>query len=139
MADNIFMDPGHSPDEEAVARALGDKFAWFEAICDAGDDFEQEWKHYGKKYGWKLKVHDYVKTLFELTIAEGDFRIGMAVRERELQALRLDPVLSTQLGDLLTPEKFAEGWGIRVLVDRENVFLQVMALVTAVAAMRGGD
>ena len=117
--------------------ALGGRFVWYEALCDAaGDDFEQEWKFYGKKYGWKLKVHDYLKTLFELTVEAGAFRIGLAVREKELQAMRQDPELSARLGDLLSAEKFAEGWGIRLLVDNEDAQAQALALVAAIAGMR---
>ena len=130
------MNPDQAPDEAAVSAILGERFAWYEAICDAGDDFEQEWKFYGKKYGWKLKVHDYVKTLFELTVGDGVFRIGLAVREGELAALRADPAVLECLGELLSAEKANEGWGIRLIVDTETRFQQALLLVQTVGVLR---
>lgn len=135
MSDNYFLAETPEPDAEGVRAALGDKYAWYEGILAAADGFARDWKHYGKKYGWKLKVHDGSKTLFELGVAAGSFRVGMAVRERELEAMRADASLAPTLGGLLG-EKAKEGWGIRVDVKAAADYERAVALVEAVAAIR---
>lgn len=136
MNENYFLEQLPSPDEAAVESALGKRYSWYLGILEAAKGFEREWKHYGKKYGWKLKVHDGTKMLFELTVADSNFRIGMAVREAELQALRADPETAAGLADILDPGKSKEGWGIRLLIDDAARYEQALLLIKAVAALR---
>lgn len=135
MIDNYFMDGAIAPGPESIAEALGRALPWYEGILAAADGFEREWKHYGKKYGWKLKVHDGEKTLLELTLAGGAFRVGMAAREGEARALR-EGELARSLEGLMDTQKAREGWGIRAMVDTAERYESVRALVAAIAAMR---
>ncbi|MBL8968605.1 MAG: DUF3788 family protein [Spirochaetaceae bacterium] len=135
MSDNYFLEQNPEPDTASIKAALGDKYPWFAGVLEAAGDFEREWKHYGRKYGWKLKAHDGDKALFELTVAAGSFRLGLAVRESEVQALKADPSLSPELAALLA-ETRKEGWGIRLVVEDEAKYRQACALIKAVAAIR---
>ena len=134
--DNYFLAETPKPDPTGIKAALGDRFPWYEGVLAAATDFTQDWKHYGKKYGWKLKVHDGAKTLFELSVAPGSFRIGMAVRERELLALREDSSLEPRLGGLLDADKAKEGWGIKLVVEDDESYGRAVALIEAVTAIR---
>jgi hypothetical protein len=134
--DNHFLAEASPPDAAAIKAHLGEANAWYCGILEAASGFETEWKHYGRKYGWKLKAHDGEKTLFELTIGAAGFRIGMAVREAELKTLRDSPGLAAELADLLDPGKSREGWGIRLAVDSETRYRQALGLIGAVAAIR---
>lgn len=136
MMDNYFLSEEPVPESAGIKTALGDKYAWYEGVLEAATGFAQDWKHYGKKYGWKLKVHDGAKTLFELTVAPSGFRIGMAVRERELLAVREDAALAPRLGGLLDADKAKEGWGIRIAVEDEESYGKAVALISAVAEIR---
>lgn len=136
VMDNYFLAETPMPDPTGIKAALGDKFPWYEGVLAAATDFTQDWKHYGKKYGWKLKVHDGAKTLFELSVAPGSFRIGMAVRERELLALREDSSLEPRLGGLLDADKAKEGWGIKLVVEDDESYGRAVALIEAVTAIR---
>jgi hypothetical protein len=130
------MEETNPPDAGALQSALGDKYPRYLGVLEAAVDLEQEWKHYGKKYGWKLKAHDGNKALFELTVVEGGFRIGMAVRERELQALRASPVAVAALGELLDAERSKEGWGIRLEIGDDGSYERALFLIKAVAGLR---
>jgi len=136
MHDNSFIDEARAPDPASIEAALGGANPWYLGILEAAAGFELEWKHYGKKYGWKLKAHDGEKTLFELTVTAGQFRIGMAVREAELKALRDGPATADGLAELVAAERAREGWGIRLLVGDEKAYAQARALVGAVAGIR---
>lgn len=136
MSDNYFLEEANFPDPAAVRAALGDGYSWYEGVLEAAKGFKQDWKHYGKKYGWKLKAHDGTKALFELTIVAGHFRLGMAVREKELQALRENPAANAGLAKLLDPGKSKEGWGIRLVVDSPSAYDQALLLIGSVAEIR---
>ena len=151
MSDNYFLEQTPSPEPAALRAALGEAYAWYEGVLGEASGFRQDWKHYGKKYGWKLKAHDGEKALFELTVLPLKFRIGMAVRELELRALReslnggearadSEAKAGTELGDLaelLSEERSKEGWGIRLTIDSEASYRRARALIKAVAELRG--
>jgi hypothetical protein len=139
VSDNVFLEPSPSPDPAAIEAALGGAYAWYLGVLEAASAFVQDWKHYGKKYGWKLKAHDGTKALFELSVTTAGLRIGMAVRERELQALRADAAVAAELAELLDAQKAAEGWGIRLMLDDERRYRQALLLIKSVAQMRQGD
>ncbi len=136
VSDNYFLELNPEPSPASIQAALGDSYPWFAGVLEAAGDFEREWKHYGRKYGWKLKAHDGDKALFELTVSAGSFRLGLAVREAEVQALKGDPSLAPELAALLA-ETRKEGWGLRLVVDDEASCRQACALIRAVAAIRG--
>ncbi len=138
VSENYFLGETPVPGPAGVKSALGDKYGLYEGVLEAAAGFAQDWKHYGKKYGWKLKVHDGAKTLLELTVASGSFRIGMAVREREVLAMREDASLAPLLGGLLDVDKAKEGWGIRLAVEDEGAYEQAVVLIKAVAGIRRG-
>jgi hypothetical protein len=137
VSDNYFLPEDPAPAGPAIASALGGALPWYESILASAEGFEREWKHYGKKYGWKLKAHDGRKALFELTIGTAGLRVSIAVRESEMIVLREDfaPVL-----DLLQPPgKSKEGWGIRLPIIDQASCDRAKALIGAVAKIRRED
>ncbi|HEX7598710.1 MAG TPA: hypothetical protein VF518_10885, partial [Polyangia bacterium] len=90
----------------------------------------------GKKYGWKLKVHEDAKALFELTVTTADFQINLAARESEVQALRSDLAAAAYLAQILPAGKSKAGWGIRIVVDDEGAYKKALFLIKAVAEIR---
>jgi hypothetical protein len=129
VSDNYFLAENPAPEPASIAAALGGKYPLFESIMNASDGFEKDWKHYGKKYGWKLKAHDGEKALFELMVTAVDIRLSVATRESEMQ----------ELAELLPPGKSKGGWGIRLSVADEESALRAIALIKAVAALRQGE
>ena len=105
MSDNVFLEEHPSPDSAAIAAALGEAYPWYEGVLEAASGFQQDWRHYGKKYGWKLKVHDGDKNLFELTVADGWFLVAMALREQERKDLLADAA-TLALAGAASPEGF---------------------------------
>lgn len=139
VSDNYFLAENPAPDPGAIAAALGDKYPLYERVMAASEGFEKDWKHYGKKYGWKLKAHDGDKALFELTIGAEAIRVSVAARESELGQLREEPSTAALLAEVLPPGKPKEGWGIRIAVSDEESSGRAARLVEAVAALRQGE
>ncbi|HUX38122.1 MAG TPA: DUF3788 family protein [Rectinemataceae bacterium] len=136
MSDNRFLAEAPAPDPKSIAAALGDASSWYEGILEAATGFERDWKHYGKKYGWKLKIHDGAKALLELTIGARSLRLGLAVRERELGSLREDPLAAPLVATFLDGNEAKGGWGIRIEVENEARYAQALVLIRALAAIR---
>jgi hypothetical protein len=87
---NVLNDAAEQPTDEQVKAALGPAWEHFEALQRLTASCEREWRHYGKKYGWKLRVHADDKVLFEVTVAEGLFVVALSLREQERLALKAD-------------------------------------------------
>lgn len=103
MRTNVLNDAAERPSDPQVKAALGKAWDHFDALRAATASCEHEWRHYGKKYGWKLRVHTDDKVLFELTVADGWFLVSMALREKERLELKADP-----LAELVSPDGFVK-------------------------------
>ena len=136
VSDNYFLAESPEPDQASVAAALGSGYPLYESVLEAAAGFQLEWKHYGRKYGWKLKAHDEKKALFELTVEAEGFRVSIAARESEMLALREDPASAAILAELLPPGKSKEGWGIRLSIVDAASRDRAIALIEAVAQIR---
>jgi Protein of unknown function (DUF3788) len=134
VSDNRFLQEEPAPSPEALRTALGDKMLWYEGLLAAAPDFEPEWRFHGKKYGWKLKVHDGAKALFEMTVTDDGFRVSIAAREGELEELRGRPSTAACLSAF--PPAGKEGWGLRIEVTDEEAFHKALLLVQAIAELR---
>lgn len=87
---NALNDAAEQPTDAQVKAALGPAWEHLEALRLLTASCEREWRHYGKKYGWKLRVHADDKVLFELTVAERLFVVALSLREQERQDLKAD-------------------------------------------------
>jgi hypothetical protein len=136
VSDNHFLAEEPAPDQTSISAALGGKFPLYERVLEAASGFERDWKHYGRKYGWKLKVHDGQKALLEISVEDSGFRVSIAARESEMEELREDPAAAAVLAELLPPGRSKEGWGIRLRVADEAACDRAVALTKLVAAIR---
>lgn len=135
MDKNYFSEQATSPSEASVAEALGKAYPWYRGLLEAAAGFEAEWKYHGSKYGWKLKVGDRAKALFELTLGTGRFQANVAAREAELESLGASST-SPGLVALLSAGRSKGGWGIRILVEDEGSYREASELVGALASLR---
>jgi hypothetical protein len=127
MSINILMDRAQEPDDELVRGSLGATWPFFEELRAATAACEHDWKHHGKKYGWKLKVHAGGKNVLELTVAAGWFLVAMAIRETERRDLAADSAAAAA----------PEGYGIKIEVRDRASCERAKALVASIVATRG--
>ena len=135
MSVNVLNEKAAEPTDPQVKAALGPTLVHFEALRALTASCEWDWRHYGKKYGWKLKVHADDKTLLELTVADGWFLVAMAIREKERQELKGDPAASA-LGEQLAGAASPEGYGLKIEVRDAASWERALALVRFIMARR---
>jgi len=120
MTGIVFPDKADRPDDARLAAALGESKAQWEAIlafvAARCDGLEPEWKHYGKKHGWQVKLTWKRRALLYLVPHEGSFLAGMALRPDGVKALRTAEVPPEFLAQVLAEKPFMEGHPARVEV-----------------------
>lgn len=120
MTEPAFTDKQHPPDDDDLARVLGESFyAWNElrdlAKKQVGNTTE-EWKFYGKKYGWQMKTILKKRNLFFLIPGEGSFTVVFIFGDRAVEKI-MESSLAEDLKETLTSaKKYLEGRGLSVEV-----------------------
>jgi hypothetical protein len=130
-----FGDPAVKPIESVLESTLGKSFSRFGATLALAAAFSQEW-NFSKGSGWMLKVHDGKKALLYVIPLAGCFRISMAIRESERDALLADPDLLAVHDRLASSKKFSEGYAIGFDVDETSDFASVESFVSKLIAAR---
>jgi hypothetical protein len=85
MAASFFTDKVIIPDDAQFAVAIGSTLALFESIrnfiCKNYGDTTTEWKFYGPKSGWVLKILQKKKNLFFVIPCNGYFKVAFTFGE----------------------------------------------------------
>lgn len=129
METSIFTDKSVRPDNKKLAETLGHKARFWEAIKrhieEKYGDVTEEWKFYGAKSGWVLKLLLKKRNLFFFTPLEGDFRLGFVFGDKAVSAIEKSDLPKDMINTLKNAKKYVEGRGLRVEVksaaDVENV------------------
>ncbi len=109
--------PQPPTDEELHARL---RRAWphFRALVEDAA-FHPEWKWYGARYGWSLKLFEKKRNLCFLGPKEGAFDVaivfGDRVREEALAGSAPEEIKAL----LRDARHYPEGWGVRVTVAKK--------------------
>ena len=125
-----------APDELKLKRVLGGMYDSYQEILSLTGNHPREWKYYGKKFGWQLRVMHKAKALLYLSPLAGSFRVGCAVRENEREAL-LNSSLPVKLRqELAAAKKYAEGYPLRLLVKRGSDMKSVRLIFRTLQSTR---
>ena len=133
--DRPFTDAAARPTSPALESTLGRAFDRYESLLGLAATFAQEW-NFSKASGWMLKVHDGKKALFYLIPLEGGFKVSMAIRESEREALMTDHDLASLNDTLASAKKYSEGFGVQFEVDAEMDFAVVESFIGKLIAAR---
>ncbi len=129
METSVFTDKSARPDNPQLVKTLGGKARFWEAIKghieENYGDVTEEWKFYGAKSGWVLKMLLKKRNLFFFTPLEGDFRLGFVFGDKAVSAAEKSDLPKDMINTLKDAKKYVEGRGLRVEVksatDVENV------------------
>lgn len=132
---SVLTDRSSPPDAAALARVLGRSLArWQElsaGLVGGSPPLLQEWKHYGAKYGWQLKVTRQKKTVVNLVPHEGSFLATLALSDAAVERLGRHGVPAKVAGEIAAGKRFPEGRAARVEVRTVAETRLVQQLVAA--------
>jgi hypothetical protein len=130
METSVFKDKNVRPDAELLASALGTNHKHWEVIQNYLSEHwgavSEEWKFYGPKSGWQLKVLLKKRNLFFLTPLPGRFRVAFIFGDRAVTVIEASDLAAALKKELHDAPRYAEGRGLRVDVlndtDVKNVY-----------------
>jgi len=122
MKPNAFIGRTKPPGDEDVAAALGDvKPLWDEIVVGLSQEFgltRSEWKSYGVKHGWSLKLLRGKRTIVHLAPCTGSIHVLFILGDRAVAAARAARLGATAAKVLDAAPRYPEGTGVRIEVSR---------------------
>ena len=126
------------PSARELAAQLGPSHAAFLAVTQRGAAVTCEWKRYGRKSPWVLKVSQGDRTLFYATPKAGAFEATVVLGERATQAALSGRVSKKLHASIRASKPYVEGRPVRVLV-RSQADLEGVEELVAVKLDPAGD
>jgi len=117
------------PSQAELRQMLGESFAAFESFLTQNGDLRPEWKHYGAKLGWNLKLFHKKRNLCFIAPHDSHWVIGFA-----LGAKAVDMALSSALAHSIKQEvreakTYGEGRGVRITVKARDDLVPAQILL----------
>ena len=120
---NAFLGQKNQPTEREVLSVLGKSapvwkalLAWFAEKGIMG----QEWKSISPKYGWSLRLSIKKRNIIHLSPCKGCFRAAFILGDRAVQAALASDLPPNLIDEIRTARRYAEGTGIRLLIQRAS-------------------
>lgn len=121
------------PDEAALASEIGETKVFLDRICSFIESetgqLTREWKHYGQKSGWTLKLLSKKRNLLFVGPEDGYFVIAFVFGDRAVDAVLKSNLPETIKNELLNSRKYAEGRGIRFEIRSDSELENVLQLI----------
>jgi hypothetical protein len=127
------IDKSLKPDDKILSVALGASFkSWTEiknAITEEHGTTREEWKYYGAKSGWVLKLLLKKRNLFFLIPGDKHFTLGFVFGDRAVEAIEKSSLPPAMIREVRDARRYAEGRGLRIDVRNRTHVSHVLKLV----------
>ena len=129
MSVSVFEDKAIMLDNKMLAKALGKSNRLWQDIkkhlkAEYGELIE-EWKFYGQKSGWILKMLRKKRNLFFFVPIKDSFQVSFIFGDKAVAAVEKSDLPKKLITELKDARKYAEGRGLRIDVkssaDVENI------------------
>jgi hypothetical protein len=122
----FFLDKSTKPNDKALSDILGRSYNYWEQIRDALEreygQIAPEWKYYGARSGWTLKMMFKKRNLFFLAPCEKYFRIAFVFGDKAVRAIEQSDLPPEMIREVNNSKRYPEGRALRIEVrKREQV------------------
>ncbi len=121
---SVFIDKNIKPDNKIVADTLGSSYKLWEKIkislTTNYGNLNEDWKFYGQKIGWTLKLLYKKRNLFFLTPYENYFQIAFVFGDKAVAVIEKSDLPENIIDEIINARKYAEGRGLRIPVKKQN-------------------
>ncbi len=133
MEENAFNDKSVVPDGRTLLKTLGDMGdVWLELRRYVQNNYGpaiEEWKYYGSKSGWTMKLLLPRKNLFFFTALKEGFRLSFVFGDRAVEAILRSDLPKNIIDEVANSKKYPEGRGLRVEVKDRRAAAAVRELI----------
>jgi hypothetical protein len=134
MKDIIFTDKTAKPTQNALIEILGKTFSlWEELLINIQTivgDITEEWKYYGGKSGWQLKILLNKRNLFFFVPGNKLFSIIFIFGDKAVSVIEKSDLPGSIIERLINTPKYAEGRGIRIDVKSKKDLGVIQKLIS---------
>lgn len=121
---SIFIDKSVKPDNQMLAEVLSTSFKLWEKIKSSLiNDYgklDEDWKYYGQKIGWTLKLLYKKRNLFFFTPYEKYFQIAFVFGDKAVAVVEKSDLPRTIIDEIKNARKYVEGRGLRIGVKKQS-------------------
>ena len=132
MAVSAFNDKLVKPDNKKLSETLGKTYEyWAEIITSLEEEhgeLTEEWKYYGQKSGWILKLLRKKRNLFFFNPQKKFFVIGFVFGDKAVAEVEKSDLPIDMIDELRNARKYAEGRGLRVEIKKKDSVKHVLKL-----------
>lgn len=129
---NAFIGHTAKPSSLEVATALGASIvSWtqlIEWLADTHGVLVHEWKSDSLRYGWSLRLKKKERTIVYLAPCQGCFRVSFVLGARAMEVVRQTHFPPAVEQAIREAPHYAEGTGIRLIVQQPAELLAVRTL-----------
>lgn len=117
------------PTDAELKRRLGPAWPAYTALLAAAADLRPEWKYYGARYGWNLKLFKGSRNLCFVNHYEGEFTVAFLFGERDVPRVLQSGIDQALKDEFTTAKQYVEGRPLRIRVRTEAELAAVPQLL----------
>jgi hypothetical protein len=133
MLEILFGDKAIKPNDNLLSEKIGKNFKyWVEIQKHVKSNYENtinEWKFYGKNYGWQLKTLHKKRNLFFLIPSELSFKIIFVFRDKAVEEIKKSNISDELKSAVVKQKKYAEGRGLSIIVKDKKYLADIKTLI----------
>lgn len=108
------------PTQAEIDEILGDGVTLLETFLSRNPELRPEWKYYGPKNGWSLKVFRKKRNMCFVGREPGALAIGFVLGERAYDRLLTSEMRPSLRKEVEGAQRFPEGRGIRLVLREDS-------------------
>lgn len=124
MLEELLYDKTKKPTDEDLSEVLGNSYKhWQEIKKFLNEEFGNvvdDWKFYGQKYGWSLKMLLKKRNLFFFVPRNNMFKISFVFGDKAVAAVEKSDLPKEIIEELKNAKKYMEGRGLSIEVKSKK-------------------
>ncbi len=131
--ESFFMNKSEQPTEQDLVDKLGTTFSiWSELKSYLNDTLKnpvEEWNYPGKKYGWSFRMKSKKRNIIYFLPRDGYFKVAFVFGQKATDKVMESKVNNKIKADLGEAKVYAEGRGIRIDVNNDQILIDIKTLI----------
>ena len=127
MSETVLTDKKIQPNDEILIETIGQTYKYYESLkkhlLQKYDNIKEEWKYYGKKYGWQLKIFQKKRNLLFIIPSQSYFTVVLIFGDRAVDKILESEIKEKLKEKIKSAKKYLEGRGISIEI-KDDVYLE---------------